>query len=100
MKANDIIKAMCYDAALAEYGDFVRIHEEDDVKDFVLRYFGAFKISAGELSAGSYLAVWECFGDMIEPFQNYNVPDVVLKRIDGSDCDADDRHIWLWRIEK
>lgn len=99
MKATDIIDAMCYDSALAEYGNVWNFFTYSDTHKLIEDYFGDFELAMGELTPGKYFLVWEANGNDVYPFQVEHPAEVILQRNNPQDYDEFDRQIWLWKIE-
>lgn len=99
MKAIDVIKAMCYDSALAERSQVIMFGSDVSQGYWMSMMFGKYRIKEGELSPGDYLATWQVDANFIYPFNAENAPDVVLERLDPENYDEDDREVYLYMIE-
>lgn len=101
MKAIEIIKKMILNSDLAEYGGLVRWEGECLVKDWLKQMFGDFRIKAGTLEKDTiYFTLWECDESKISPFNEEYPCDVVIVRNDAEKYGADDREVWLWKVEE
>lgn len=99
MKTIEIIQAMCYDSALAEYSQVVTFHGNANEKYWIAMTFGDFRIKEGFLEPSDYLVTWQCDNDLIYPFSATNCPDCVLERINPEDYPEDDSDVYLYSIE-
>ena len=85
MKAIEIIKAMCYDSALAEQGGTLRWDGSFTLRD----YFGAVS-HKGEMEYGEYFYVYEQQYDWLAQLP---AADVVVATEEAG-------NVYLWKIEE